>query len=164
MLSSSMMALLIPQPQDLSASYINAFIQSLETIDAHNHTTGHGAPIPAAALGIDGTVPFNGNSAKGLRSMQLLAQSLALSASSDIQSLFVMGGDLYFFNGSSQVVRVTNGSQVNRFDVLGGPVQLGNSNSSVESGLTGNGYIYYDTTNNRVRVCVNGTWKTVTVT
>ncbi len=42
-------------------------------------------------------------------------------------------------------------------------LQLANLPASSEGSLTlGHGSMYYDTTNNRVRVNINGTWKTVT--
>lgn len=160
MITSSLMALMIPQPKDVATSYLNAFIDSLQTIDAHNHTTGKGAKIPSAALSIDDSVNFNGFRALSVYSVQL--DNLA-TADTELVSLFAVNGDLYYRSGSNQLVRITTGAQLSVFDVLAAPIRLANQPASIETTVTGNGYIYYDQDNNRIRAYVAGAWKTVQV-
>lgn len=106
------MSLIIPQAGDAAASYIAAIAADLQAIDAHDHTTGKGTPIPSAALNINGPLPFGGNSAQALRSAQFANQSALLTATADDRSLFVFNGDLYYLNGSGAVVQISSGSSL----------------------------------------------------
>lgn len=75
-------------------------------VDAHTHVvgSGQGVPIAAAALSIDGDVPWNGNSILTLRSAQLNDLGTTNPGSGRIYN---NGGDLYFTNGAGSPIQIT---------------------------------------------------------
>lgn len=94
------------------------------TIDAHDHTTGNGVPIPAAALKINADVSW---SFAGTKFAITSAKAIAFSeqATSTVASytdaLFVNSADhnLYFRNNSGTNVQITSGSTLN-IAIVGG--------------------------------------------
>jgi hypothetical protein len=213
--TTSLMGLTVPQLGDPSPAYVDAIAASLDLLDAHNHASS-GAPVPAAGLNINASLPFNNHSAKTLRSAQFAVQVALLSASADNNSLFVYGGDLYFLDGNNLPVQMTSGGQVagagasgfkgdyvsanasvyfyasnlaylvqdhignqapmecggiwiddNSATPAGGMLRLASvSNTIMEARslpVGDQGFIYYDSANNRIRAFVGGAWKTVTV-
>ncbi len=91
------------------ANNINA---SLSIIDSHDHTTGHGVPVPSAGLNINADLPFNSNNATTLRSSRYAAQSAPISGGSDLGAVYVSGVDLYYNDGAGNQVRITQGGSV----------------------------------------------------
>lgn len=87
------------------ASQING---DLTLIDSHDHTFGKGAPITPAAININTDLDFNSHSAIGLQSLQLEDQ-LSLTTPNTIYSV---GGNLYFNDGTSTVIPITTGGSV----------------------------------------------------
>lgn len=77
-------------------------------IDTHNHTSGQGVPIPAAALNIDGNLPMNGNTLESCAGVVLENQSTTPATN----TIYSVGGNLYYQNGLNQV-QITSGSSVN---------------------------------------------------
>jgi hypothetical protein len=114
-MATSNMGLTLPDvsvtPGPTWASQINS---DLTLIDQHNHTTGLGAPIPAAALVIDEELKFNlttpnGLPATGLSYLGLLSPQsppVATSVYSDA------AGDLYYNNAAGTPVQITSGGSV----------------------------------------------------
>jgi hypothetical protein len=77
-------------------------------IDTHNHTSGQGVQIPAAALNIDGNLPMNGNTLESCAGVVLENQSTTPATN----TIYSVGGNLYYQNGLNQV-QITSGSSVN---------------------------------------------------
>lgn len=95
-----------------------------DLIDSHDHTTGKGVKVPAAALQVDADIPWSfGGTARaitGAKGFGMGAQAAAsLTAYSNL--LFVNSSDnnLYFRNSSGTNVQVTSGSTLN-VSIVGG--------------------------------------------
>lgn len=88
------------------ATDINA---CMTQIDAHNHTSGYGVPIPTSGLNINADLSFGSYNATNLRSTRFTAQSVPLTAasSSDIGCIYVSGVDLYYNDVNGNQVRIT---------------------------------------------------------
>lgn len=91
------------------ATELNA---ALETVDAHDHTSGKGRPITTSALSIDADLDFNLFRAIDLRSSQYTNLVTPLSGATNASSVYVSGGNLYYTNSSGVVVQITSGGSV----------------------------------------------------
>lgn len=80
-----------------------------DAIDAHDHTSGKGVPITPDGMNINADLPFAGNSATNVKSVNLAQQSAALS---DIDSVYDVSGDLYFTDGAGNQIRITQSGSV----------------------------------------------------
>lgn len=80
-------------------------------IDAHDHTSGNGVQVPAAGIGIDDDLQFNGNQAVGLSGMGLNAVTQP-SAGTSVATIYRTGDDLYWQDGSGANVRLTQGGAI----------------------------------------------------
>lgn len=86
-----------------------AFDSNALTVDQHNHTSGYGVQVPPAGLNINSDLTFNNNSPIALKSAVFTAQSSLAT----LKSVYVIGNDLYYNDGASNVVRITSGGSVN---------------------------------------------------
>lgn len=84
----------------------------LTIIDGHNHTPGYGVVIPPAGLNINSDLTFNNNNATALRSSRYQPQSNVLTLPADLTCVYVVGLDLYYNDGSSNNVRLTQNGAV----------------------------------------------------
>jgi hypothetical protein len=91
------------------ATQLNA---ALETIDAHDHSSGKGTKVPTSGININANLNFGGYKPYNLLSLQLSSQSAALSGASHANSVFVQSGNLYFTNGSGTAVQLTSGGSI----------------------------------------------------
>lgn len=82
---------------------------NVSVIDGHNHTSGSGVQIPPAGLNINAALTFNNQSATNLQSVVFTPQT----SLSTLDALYVIGGDLYYNDGSSNVIQMTAGGSVN---------------------------------------------------
>lgn len=82
---------------------------SMSTIDGHNHTPGKGVAIPTTGLNINANLPFNNHSLTTVKSAVFTPQ-VSLST---LSAIYVIGNDLYFNDGASNVVQITAGGAVN---------------------------------------------------
>lgn len=85
---------------------------ALETIDEHDHTSGKGTAIPTAGIDIDADLDLNSFRLIGAMSLQLEAQGSPLSGGTNVNSLNVSAGNLYFTNGSGTAVQLTDGNSI----------------------------------------------------
>ena len=79
-------------------------------VDAHDHTTGKGAPVPSAGLDIDATLTFNEQRATDLGGVAF--DNLASPISSGAYEIFTSGGNFYFRNATTNV-QITSGATLN---------------------------------------------------
>lgn len=79
------------------------------TIDNHDHSPGSGAQIQPSGININSDFTFNNNSATDLTSIVFTPQ-ISLST---LTALYVIGADLYYNDGASNVIRMTSGGTVN---------------------------------------------------
>lgn len=79
------------------------------TIDAHNHTSGNGVPVPSAGLNINAPLAFNNQQATGLQAVTFTPQ-VSLST---LYGIYSIGVDLYYNDGNGNVIQITSGGTVN---------------------------------------------------
>lgn len=88
------------------ASDINA---DLSVIDEHNHTSGKGALVPVAGLDIDSDLSLATHALTNVAKVALLNQVSNTTAG----SVYAVGGNLWWNNGSGTGVQITSGNSVN---------------------------------------------------
>jgi hypothetical protein len=93
-------------------AWATALNAAFSAVDAHDHTSGKGTPVPSAGLNINSDLSFGGYNAAGLRSARFSSQPAALAETYDLGCLSNVGGDLYWNNGSGTAVQVTSGGSV----------------------------------------------------
>lgn len=86
--------------------------EAFETIDAHDHTSGKGVPIPASGLNINANLNVNSMKTYNLYSTQYIDQAVALTGASNALSVSTTSGDLYYTNGAGNSVQITSGGTV----------------------------------------------------
>lgn len=91
------------------ASLINS---CLTIIDAHTHASGDGVQITPAGLNINDDLEFNANDLTGARSLRLYANAAVLGAVTDVGCLYRAGVDLYFNDGNSNQIRLTQSGSI----------------------------------------------------
>jgi len=86
------------------------FLDDLNLIDLHNHTTGQGQQVPTAGININADLNFNNFSAVNLTSAAFVQQGSTLATPS---SIYTHLGDLWYTNGAGTAVQITSGPSVN---------------------------------------------------
>lgn len=86
---------------------------ALTAVDAHDHTTNKGVPVPTAGININADLPLNSNDLTEVRSVNYDNQSAVFSSSSDNRSTYVRSGELYFRDNSGNNVQITASGSVN---------------------------------------------------
>lgn len=84
----------------------------LTIIDSHDHSSGSGVPITPSGLNISSDLTFINNNLTNVRSMRFESQSAALGGATDLGCIYEIGVDLYFNDGSGNVVRLTQNGAV----------------------------------------------------
>lgn len=82
----------------------------LSIIDSHNHSSGQGVQINPAGIYINADLPMNGNNLTLTNA--ILFNSLNSALTSLLQSLQVVGVDLYYIDGAGNSVRITQSGSV----------------------------------------------------
>lgn len=85
----------------------------LSIVDSHNHASGQGVQVTPSGLNINADLPFGGNNATTLRSTRFSSQGSPLAGGSDLDCLYVSGGDLYYNDGSGNQIRLTQAGTIN---------------------------------------------------
>jgi hypothetical protein len=93
---------------DTGPGWATALNNSIDAVDAHDHTTNKGSRITTAAININADLEFNEYQAKELKGL-ILSQS---NASSDNSAIYSTSGNLYWRNSSGSAVQITDGSSV----------------------------------------------------
>lgn len=86
---------------------------ALNQIDSHNHTTGNGAKVPVAGLNINADLGLSGFNLGSVGSTRYLNQTGPLVGTSDVRSMYVVNGNLYFNNASGTAIQITSGPSIN---------------------------------------------------
>lgn len=84
---------------------------ALETVDAHNHTTGNGRPIPSAGIGINADLTIAGYRLTNVDGMSMINRGALLSTGAC--EFFAFGGNAYFRSAGGLNVQITNGGALN---------------------------------------------------
>lgn len=85
---------------------------AFESIDTHDHSSGKGVQIPVAGLNINADLSFGSNRASDLLSTKYTSQVAALSGASNVNSVSVAGGNLYYTNSSGTAIQLTSGGSI----------------------------------------------------
>ncbi len=88
---------------------------AFDQVDAHNHTTGFGTPVPTAGISVNADFPFNNYNITTLRSSRYTTQVSPLAVGTDLACVYSAGadGDLYWNDGLGNQVRMTASGAVN---------------------------------------------------
>jgi microcystin-dependent protein len=113
-LTTPYMNLMLPIPTlELGPAWAFDLNSALGLVDSHNHTAGMGQLVPVAGLNINADLPLNGNNLTLVRSTRYNNQSTALTLPADINSTYVVSGNLFYNNATGQAVQITNGTTLN---------------------------------------------------
>lgn len=102
---------------DPGPDYATNLNNSLSIIDAHTHTNGSGVPITPDAININQDLFFNGFGAVTLKYTAFSSQASPIAGSNFTS---VVGGNLYFNDGSGNQIPITSGG-----GVAGSPGSIG---------------------------------------
>lgn len=104
------MNLIVPAPGVTAGpAYANDQNASFQIIDQHNHTSGNGVQIPPSGLNINAALTFQNNPATNLQATVFTPQA----SSTTLDAVYVKGVDLYYNDGSGNVIQLTSGGSVN---------------------------------------------------
>ena len=105
------MNLTLPVPTvEIGPAWATELVTALNAIDAHDHTNGKGKLIPVSALNINADLNYFSFSATNLLSIKLVPQIAPLTGITNAASIYVVGGNLFYTNGSGSSVQLTNGA------------------------------------------------------
>lgn len=108
------MSLTLPAPTvTVGPDWASQIVTALQTIDAHDHTSGKGAALSSTALNVTADLPFNAHSLTGLLSSEYSDQGSALSASVHKSAIYSKGGDLWWNDQAGNQIRITASGAVN---------------------------------------------------
>jgi len=88
--------------------WANDINSCMDSIDAHDHTSGKGVPISSEAININDDLPLNNNSLTEAKSTVFQSQA----SFSTNQSLYVKSPDLYYNDGNGNVIQITQSGSV----------------------------------------------------
>lgn len=97
---------------DPGPQYATDVNSCLTLIDAHTHASGSGVQITPSGLNINADLEFNANDLTGARSLRLYANAAVLAAVTDVGCLYRAGVDLYFNDGNSNQIRLTQSGSI----------------------------------------------------
>lgn len=108
------MTLVLPLPGiELGPAYAIENNTAFTKIDQHTHIPGQGLPVPTAGMNIDGDLSFNSFNITTIRSSRYNNQISPLSLPTDINSVYVSGGNLYFNDVNGIQIQMTLAGAVN---------------------------------------------------
>jgi hypothetical protein len=127
---------------------------NINLLDLHDHTTGKGVKVPTGGLNINADLTFANNSATNLKSSQFSSQVSNLLVAN---TLFVKNNELYYVDGSLNVVQLTSGGAVSVSSLVTGSVLLdaGNTRGANLRFGTNDSYSAIIETNNTDRFSIN---------
>jgi len=109
------MSLPVPTPgQDPGPDYATNNSSSLNIIDGHNHSPGSGVQINPNGININSDLQMNGNNLTTIHALEFNNLSATLPGSSPyLNTAYAASGNLYFNDGSGNVVQITKAGSVN---------------------------------------------------
>lgn len=127
---------------------------NINLIDLHDHTSGKGVRIPTGGLNINADLPFNNNSLTEAESIQFESQASNVLVANTI---FVKNNELFYVDGSLNVVQLTSGGVVSVTTLASGAVLLdaGNARGANLRFGTNDSYSAIIETNNTDRLTIN---------
>lgn len=96
----------------------------MSIIDQHDHAPGSGVQVTSAGLNINSDLPINDSNLISIRSSRYTSQVSPLALASDLNCVYVSGGELYYNDAAGNQVQMTlNGG------VAGSPGSISNLTS-----------------------------------
>ncbi len=83
---------------------------ALGVVDSHDHSSGKGQQVPTAGININADLSFNSNRATNVGAIEYINLSASVS---DLTSLYVVSGDLFYNDAAGNAIRLTSGGAVN---------------------------------------------------
>lgn len=106
------MNLTLPDPTVTSGPTWSVELNAaITTIDSHDHSPGKGTLVPSSGLTINTDLTFQGNAATELQRSAYDSQTATLS-SSNITSVYVANGNLWYNNDSGVPIQITAGTSI----------------------------------------------------
>ncbi len=105
----------LPVPQvgvEPGPQYADDVNNSLNIIDAHNHTPGSGVQVPSTGININADLPFGNKNLTTLRACRYTPQGSPLALAADLNETYVSGVDLYYNDGNGNQIRITQSGGV----------------------------------------------------
>lgn len=93
---------------DTGPDWANQINNCFALVDIHDHSPGYGVPITPSGLDINSDLSFSDHQATNLAAAQFTAQS----SLSTLSSIYVIGVDLYFNDGSGNIIRLTQAGSI----------------------------------------------------
>ena len=119
-MSTPNMGLVLPTDHGSSDVWDTILDAVFSLIDAHDHTTGKGVPIPSAALGINADVSWAGFALTAAKGFGFTEQaSTSITSYSDLLYVDSTTHNLMFRNSSGVNVQITAGNTLN-VSIVGG--------------------------------------------
>lgn len=116
--------------EDFGPDWANNLNACLSAVDTHNHTSGQGVQIPPSGLNINVALPMGNNQLTQTQAVVFQAQS----SLSTLQAVYVSGVDLYYNDGSGNVVRITQSGSVSGASGTITGLPSGTASASYQSG------------------------------
>jgi len=108
------MNLLLPTPSiTIGPTWASQLNTALTTVDSHDHSTGKGIQIGPSGININADLSFNNFNAFALRSSRYQNQTTPLALAGDINSVSVVGGELFYNDLAGRAVQITNNGTLN---------------------------------------------------
>lgn len=117
--------------QTLGPEWATELNTALETVDAHDHTSGRGVQVPSAGIGVDASLEMNGYDLTETRTVRFDNQSGGLNGAEDIACIYSGGGNLFFNDASGVQIQLTAGGALNAASIGGIGGDYGTSTASV---------------------------------
>ncbi len=108
-------------------------------VDSHDHTTGKGVQVPSDGININADLEFNDFSATELKSVDFESQAAAITGANFLQTV---DGELYFNDGSSNSVQITDGGALDITSSGGIGGDYTSAGASVSFNNTTNAYTF----------------------
>ncbi len=91
-------------------TYATYLVTALETIDAHDHSTGKGTKITPAGMNMNAALDMNEYALTDVARLGLFTTSSTLTS---VNSVYVKSGQLYFVDSAGNQVQLTSGGGIN---------------------------------------------------
>jgi len=112
--ATTFMNLLLPTPSiTIGPTWASQLNTALTTVDSHDHSTGKGIQIGPSGININADLSFNNFNAFALRSSRYQNQTTPLALAGDINSVSVVGGELFYNDLAGRAVQITNNGTLN---------------------------------------------------
>jgi len=106
--TSPYMSLVLPIPGiETGPQYAIEIDAAFTTVDSHTHIPGQGLPVPTLGLNINADLTINGFNLINIRSSRYTSQASPLALSSDLNAVYVSGGNLFFNDGLGNQIQMT---------------------------------------------------------